>query len=214
MTGDCRASRGDVGAAHVHQLAVAEDAGPGEIEEHADTVRRALGDRHHFVDAVGALRAGVDERGDALREANPRHLGRARVRVDVDETGHDQLPGGIDDRPGARSSDVGLHGRDAASADGDVRDPIEPARRVDHPSAFDENVENVQVVGGLRREVRAVRKPHQAGGRRRAEEIPSGQHMQLSRGPYELDVSSRPYGGYRAIHRSEWYLTTSCGFST
>ena len=35
VTGDCRASRGDVGAAHVHELAVAEDAGPGEIEEHA-----------------------------------------------------------------------------------------------------------------------------------------------------------------------------------
>ena len=140
MTGDCRASRGDVGAAHVHQLAVGEDAGPGEVEEHAHTVRCTLRDRHHLVDAVGPLRAGVDERGDALREANPRHVRRSRVRVDVDETGHDELPGGIDDRPGARGGDAGLHGRDAAPADGDVGDvgdAIEPARRVDHLSALD-----------------------------------------------------------------------------
>ena len=38
-------------------------------------------------------------------------------------------------------------------------------------------------VVGLRREVRAVRKPHQAGGRRRAQKIPSRQHVGLSRRP-------------------------------
>ena len=71
-----------------------------------------------------------------------RHL-RAHVRVNVDEPGRHQLSASIDRIGRVRGGDAGLDRGDAAGQDPDVRDAIEPRRRIDHAP-----VANHQVVAG------------------------------------------------------------------
>jgi hypothetical protein len=60
--------------------------------------------------------------------------------MDVDETGHDQLAGGVNRLSGARRCDGRLYGGDFAARDRDVGQPVEPARRIDDPAALDQQV--------------------------------------------------------------------------
>ena len=96
MPFDCFARGCDVHAADVHELAIGQNAGPRDVQENADTVRRGLRDRHDIVNAIGALRPRVDERSHAVCQADRRHLFRAGMRVDVDQAGDDELAGGIE----------------------------------------------------------------------------------------------------------------------
>ena len=55
MPFDCFARGCDVHAADVHELAIGQNAGPRDVQENADTVRRGLRDRYDIVNAIGAL---------------------------------------------------------------------------------------------------------------------------------------------------------------
>ena len=111
-----------------------------QVQQDAHAVGRRLGDRDDLVDLVGALRAGIDQRRHALRQHDARHVGRARVRVHVDQSGHDQLAGGVDGLLRALRSDADADCGDAPVRDRHVGDAIEAARRVDYPPAAYQHV--------------------------------------------------------------------------
>ena len=66
------ARRADIGAAEVHGVAVGQDAGAPDVDQHAARLRRRPGDGRRLLDAIGALRSRIDEPGDAVREAERR----------------------------------------------------------------------------------------------------------------------------------------------
>jgi hypothetical protein len=63
------------------------------------------------------------------------------VSVDVDETGRDQLAGGIDHFPGGRRADVGPDRGDFAGADRYVGYAVDALGRIDNATAFDDQIE-------------------------------------------------------------------------
>src|SRR6185369_16132739 len=63
-----------------------------------------------------------------------------RVRVDVDEPGHDELAARIDCR-GRLACDAGLDRCDPALHDPDIARGVEPQRRIDHAAALDHEIE-------------------------------------------------------------------------
>ena len=60
--GDDFLRRGDGDAVDVHQLPVGEDARPCDVEQDADPIGRAFGCVNNLIDAVHALRSGIDQR--------------------------------------------------------------------------------------------------------------------------------------------------------
>ena len=83
----------------------------------AALLRRRARNLDPYVDAVGAVRAGVDPARHAVGEHHARPLERARrVRVDVDEPRHDELAARVD-RAGRGRGDAGLYRGDAALHD-------------------------------------------------------------------------------------------------
>ncbi len=63
------------------------------------------------------------------------------MRVQVDEAGRDDEPGGVDDALGA--AQPGADGGDAAVDDRDVADRVHPRRGVHHPAAADDHAAHV-----------------------------------------------------------------------
>ena len=84
----------------------------------------------------------------------------SRVRMDVDQAGHDELAARVE-RRGRLGGERGFDGRDSAGRDADVADGVEPQRRIDDAPAFDDEV----VAAGLAR--RAVLLPRAAPRPRR-----------------------------------------------
>ena len=138
---DCGARGADVGECEILGVAVGQDAGAADVDQHAARLRRRPRDRDDGVDAVGARRARVDPARDAVAQ---QHAGTfqvaARMRVDVDQARHDELAAGVE-RRGALGRERGLDGRDSARRDADVAHGVEPQRRVDDAPAFDDEVE-------------------------------------------------------------------------
>ena len=93
-----RGTRGaDVGATEIHGVAVGQDAGAPDVDQRPGRLRRRPGDGHDVVDPIRALRSGVDESGHAVGEADRRTVFHAcRVRMDVDQAGHDDLAARVD----------------------------------------------------------------------------------------------------------------------
>jgi hypothetical protein len=71
--------------------------------------------------------------------------------VDVDEAGSDDEALGVDGRLAAQA--VGRDDRDAAVADADLANAVQPAFRVDHPAAGDDDVIELRILreGGARK---------------------------------------------------------------
>ena len=91
------ARRADVGAADVHGVAVGQDAGAPDVDQHAAGLRRRSGDGNRFVDAIGSLRSGIDESGDPVREAERGAvLDAGGVAMDVEQTRDDDLAARVD----------------------------------------------------------------------------------------------------------------------
>ena len=120
----------------------------------------ALGDRDDGVDAVGAGRARVDPARDAVAQQHSRAFRiAARMRMDVDQAGHDELAARVE-RCGRLGGERGLDGRDSAGRDADVANGVEPQRRIDDAPAFDDEV----VAAGLRAEPSYSREQRRARG--------------------------------------------------
>ena len=76
----------------VQQLA----GGPHATDStHRHRLRIAVKRLRYAIDFFRALRAGVDEGGDAIGEAEFRHVLAARVRVNIDQAGHHQFARGV-----------------------------------------------------------------------------------------------------------------------
>lgn len=79
------------GACDVHGVAIGQNAGASDIDQHAALLRRRPGHGHRVADAIGPLRAGIDPPGHAVREDEAWTLrGAGRVGVDVDQPRHDE----------------------------------------------------------------------------------------------------------------------------
>ncbi len=63
------------------------------------------------------------------------------MRVGIDQAGQHDLAGDVDDFAGAGRQDVGLDGCDLAAANGDILQPVHAGRRIDDPSATQQQVE-------------------------------------------------------------------------
>ena len=134
-----RAAR-DIGAVEVHRVAVGQDAGAPDVDQHAAGLRRRLGDGNRVVDVIRALRSRVDESGHAVREAQRRaRLPRAAWVWMSIRPGTTILPRASMVSAASRR-DVGLDGRDAAAGDRHVADRVEPERGIDDAPALDDQV--------------------------------------------------------------------------
>src|SRR5262245_66604211 len=91
------------------------------------------------------------------------------MRMNIEEAWHDDLAACID-RLRSISANIGLDCGDAAGADGDVTDRVDPQRWIDHAAALDEQV----VARGLRKEIGAAREHRRAGGGSRAKKLTTG----------------------------------------
>ena len=105
--------------------------GGGAVVEHAP--ERGLApvpgcDRHH-------ARLEVERRRHPVEGLHAVRGDRLAVRVQVDEAGSDDKPGGVDDPLGAAESRP--HGGDPAIQQRHVARRIHPARRIHHPAAAD-----------------------------------------------------------------------------
>ena len=90
-------ARADVSAAEIHRVAVGQNAGAADVDQDPGGLRSRSGDSHDVIDAVGALRTGVDEAGHAVGQADRRTIFHAcRVGMNVDQTRHDDLAACID----------------------------------------------------------------------------------------------------------------------
>ena len=106
--------RTHVSEAQVHRVAIGQDTCPPDVDEHEPGLRRRPRDGRHIVDLIRALRSGIDPSGHAAGQAHqgPFFVSRI-VRMQVDQTGNDDLPRRIDDLFGI-ARDVGLDRSDPA----------------------------------------------------------------------------------------------------
>ena len=112
----------------IHQVAVRDDALSRHVDEDAHAVRRGFGDGNDGVDAVCAGRPGVHERRDAVGETKSAvFFLAARMSVNVDEPGDDELPRGIDGLSRGSRRDVVLHRGNLSVFDCDVCHLVELA---------------------------------------------------------------------------------------
>ena len=191
--------RRDVGIGEVEQLADGAEAGAAEVEQDADAVRRRLGEPHQPVDVVGAARAGVDHRGDARGQAVRRRHLRTGMDVDVDEAGRHELAPRVEHVGGVARRQVASHGGDTALADAHIGHGVVAARRVDDPTALDQQVE----AGGERRWCRRARRPQPAALRAGTAAWTSG----LATAALMRSRSSRPITTFQQMSS---YCATCC----
>ena len=157
---DRGACRADVRECKVLRVAVRQNSAAADVDEHAARLRRRSRDRDDGVDAVGARRARVDPARDAVAQQHARafHVA-ARMRMDVDQSGHDELAARVE-RCGRLGGERGFDGGDSAGRDADVAHGVEPERRIDDAPAFDDEV----VAAGLRAEPACCREQRRARG--------------------------------------------------
>ena len=157
---DGGACRADVGQREVLRVAVRQNSAAADVDEHAPRLRRGSRDRDDGVDAVGAGRARVDPARDAVAQQHRRAFRVAsRMRMDVDQAGHDELAARVE-RRGRLGGERGFDGGDSAGRDADVADGVEPQRRVDDAPASDDEV----IARGLRAEPARSREQRRARG--------------------------------------------------
>ena len=118
------AREADIGAADVHGVAFRQHTGTPDVDQNAARLRRRLGGRNDFADAIRALRSRIDQSGDAVGEAQRRPIVETqRVGVDIDQPGHYQLAARVDRFDGV-GRDVGCDRRDTALRDRHVTDRV------------------------------------------------------------------------------------------
>ena len=124
-----------------------EDAGEGQVEERQHT---DFGGFDHVaaeaVDVAGPGRAGIDQRGaagklgiavgiDAERGAAP-----IDMRVQVDQAGNDDFAGDVAGL--GCFAEVVAEGGDAAFGEADIEHRVDVLRRVEHPSALENQIKH------------------------------------------------------------------------
>ena len=181
----------DIGQAEVHRVAVGEDAGPPDVDQHGGRLRRRTHDGRHLVDLVGTPRSRVDPARHASGEAHPRTLQvPGIVRMDVEEPRNDEPPRRVDDLRRI-AGDPLPHGRDPSTGDRHIADNVQTERGIDDAAAPDEEV----VLGGA--ESPAAGERHDTRGRRADEPAPV--HPEVSR--RTASVPGRERTGAGSGHR-------------
>ena len=131
---------GHVGAREVHRVAFGDDSRAADVDEDAPDLRGALRDRDGGADRVGAGGARVDPAGHSVEQRERRAVGAARrVRVDVDEAGHDELTEASIVSAASAASFASIAAM-RPRRDSDVAHAVEPHGRIDYPPTLDDQV--------------------------------------------------------------------------
>jgi hypothetical protein len=137
---DRLACRADVGACEVHRVAVGQDTGAPDVDQHASLLRRRARDGNRVGNVIGALAARIDPSRHPVMQDELRSLSISTdVRVNVEQTGDDELAARVD-HVGGISRDAGSDCGDASARDRHVADRIEARGGIDDATTFDNQV--------------------------------------------------------------------------